>query len=63
MRTEHYQPTLSDREHLEKWQAEGKRDTAARAKSKVEEILAAPGYRLPQELRQKVLDEIPGIIE
>ena len=63
MRTEHYQPTLSDREHLEKWQTEGKRDTAARAKSKVEEILAAPGYRLPQELRQKVLDEIPGIIE
>ncbi|MGB2799148.1 MAG: trimethylamine methyltransferase family protein [Dehalococcoidia bacterium] len=63
MRTEHYQPTLSDREHLEKWQAEGKRDTAARAKSKVEEILAAPGYRLTQELRQKVLDEIPGIIE
>jgi len=63
MRTEHYQPTLSDREHLEKWQAEGKRDTAARAKSKVEEILATPGYRLPQELRQKVLDEIPGIIE
>lgn len=63
MRTEHYQPTLSDREHLEKWQAEGKRDTAARAKSKVEEILAAPGYRLPQELRQKILDESPGIIE
>jgi trimethylamine--corrinoid protein Co-methyltransferase len=63
MRTEHYQPTLSDREHLEQWQAEGKRDTAARAKSKVEEILAAPGYRIPQELRQKVLDEIPGIIE
>ena len=63
MRTEHYQPTLSDREHLEKWQTEGKRDTAARAKSKVEEILAAPGYRLTQELRQKVLDEIPGIIE
>ena len=63
MRTEHYQPTLSDREHLENWQADGKRDTAARAKSKVEEILAAPGYRLPQELRQKILDEIPGIIE
>ena len=63
MRTEHYQPTLSDREHLENWQADGKRDTAARAKSKVEEILAAPGHRLPQEVRQKILDELPGIID
>lgn len=63
MRTEHYQPTLSDREHLEGWQAQGKRDTAARAKTKDEEILAAPGYRMPQDIRQKVIDGIPGIIE
>ncbi|MCK4698231.1 MAG: trimethylamine methyltransferase family protein, partial [Dehalococcoidia bacterium] len=63
MRTEHYQPTLSDRDHLEEWQAKGKRDTYARARNRVEEILAAPGYRLPDEVRQRIINEIPGIIE
>ncbi len=63
MRTEHYQPTLSDRDHLEEWQAKGKRDTYARARDRVEEILAAPGYRLPDEVRQRIINEIPGIIE
>lgn len=63
MRTEHYQPTLSDRDHLEEWQAKGKRDTYAQARDRVEEILAAPGYRLPDEVRQRIINEIPGIIE
>ena len=63
MRTEHYQPTLSDREHLADWQAQGKLDTAARAKAQVDEILSAPGYRLPDEVRQRILAEIPGIID
>ena len=63
MRTEHYQPTLSDRDHLEEWQAKGKRDTYAQARDRVEEILAAPGYRLPDEIRQQIINEIPGIIE
>ena len=63
MRTEHYQPTLSDRDHLEEWQAKGKRDTYARARDRVEEILAVPGYRLPDEVRQRIINEIPGIIE
>ena len=63
MRTEHYQPTLSDRDHLEEWQAKGKRDTYARARNRVEEILAAPGYRLPDKVRQRIINEIPGIIE
>ena len=63
MRTEHYQPTLSDRDHLEEWQAKGKRDTYARARNRVEEILAAPGYRLPDEVRQRIINEIPGILD
>jgi trimethylamine--corrinoid protein Co-methyltransferase len=63
MHTDHYQPTLSDREHIEGWQAQGKQDTADRAKIKAEEILAAPGYQMLQDIRQKVLDEIPGIID
>ncbi|MDY6917858.1 MAG: trimethylamine methyltransferase family protein [Chloroflexota bacterium] len=63
MRGEHYQPTLSDREHLEKWQSDGRRDTAARASRKVEQVLAAPGYRLPEEVRSRILREIPGILD
>ena len=63
MRTEHYQPSISDREHLERWRDQGRKDTAARARAKVEEILSAPGYHLPEETRRKVLTEIAGIID
>ena len=63
MRTEHYQPTLSERDNLEEWQAKGKQDTGARAKERVEEILTTPGYRLPDEVRQQILKEIPGVID
>jgi trimethylamine---corrinoid protein Co-methyltransferase len=63
MRSEHYQPTLSDREHIEKWETEGKNDTAARAKERVNEILTAPGYNLPDAVRQQVLSQAPEIID
>jgi trimethylamine--corrinoid protein Co-methyltransferase len=63
MRTEHYQPSLSDREHLEEWQARGSRDTFSRARDQVDEILASPGYRLPDEVRQRILKEISGILD
>ena len=63
MRPEHYQPTLSNREHMETWIKEGKVDTVKRAKARVEEILAAPGYALPDEVYQKVLKEVHGIID
>jgi len=62
MRTEHYQPTLSERDNIEEWQAKGQKDTYARAKERVEEILSAPGYRLTDEVRQRIIEEIPGII-
>jgi len=63
MRTEHYQPSLSDREHLERWRAEGSLDTATRARAVAERILSAPGYSLPQEIRRRILDEIPSVID
>jgi trimethylamine--corrinoid protein Co-methyltransferase len=63
IRSEHYQPALSDRDHWSDWQAKGKPDTASRAKAKAEKILAEPGYRLPQEIRQKIIADIPGIID
>jgi trimethylamine--corrinoid protein Co-methyltransferase len=63
MRTEHYQPALSNREHMEEWQARGSRDTFSRARDQVENILASPGYRLPDEVRQRILKEISGILD
>ena len=63
MRTEHYQPTLSERDNMEEWQAKGKRDTYARAKERVAEILSAPGYQLLEEARRRIMEEIPGIID
>ena len=63
MRTEHYQPTLSERDNLEEWQAKGKKDTYARAAERVNEILSSSGYRLPDGVRQKILHDIPGIID
>jgi trimethylamine--corrinoid protein Co-methyltransferase len=63
IRSEHYQPALSDRDHFSDWQAKGKPDTAARAKVRAENILAKPGYRLPEDIRQKILTEIPAIIQ
>jgi trimethylamine--corrinoid protein Co-methyltransferase len=63
MRSEHYMPTLSDREHCKDWLADGKRNTAARAKEKVEQILADHGYHLPDNIREKVVDQIPGLID
>ncbi len=63
MRKEHYQPVLSDRDHLEQWVKKGSEDTAIRAKRKAQEILAEEGYRLPDEARSTILREIPGIID
>ena len=63
MRSEHYMPTLSDRQHLKDWQGAGRLDTAARARKKVEQVMASPGYRLPDDVRRRILDEIPGLID
>jgi len=62
MRSEHFFPNLSDRDHLETWRETGSRDTARRARARAEEILAAASYHLPEDIRQRILQEIPGII-
>ena len=62
MRSEHYEPTLSDRNFREDWEADGGKSTWERASAKVEQILEANDYCLPQEVRDKVLSEIPGIV-
>jgi len=62
MRSEHYQPTLSDRNSQEEWLAKGGKATWERASKIVKEILAEPKYSLPSPLRQQVLSQIKGII-
>ncbi|MCD6453615.1 MAG: trimethylamine methyltransferase family protein [Dehalococcoidales bacterium] len=63
MRKEHYQPTLSDRESRQDWEANGGKAIYQKATEKVRQILAQRGYHLPPLVRQKVLSEITGIVE
>ena len=63
MRSEHYQPSLSDRCSREEWQERGGKMTWERAAEEKEKIMAGPNYSLPIAVRQQVLSEIPGIVE
>ena len=62
MRSEHYQPTVSDRNSREEWLAKGGKGTWERASEIVKELLAKPKHSLPAPIRQRVLSQIEGII-
>ena len=63
MRGEHYQPTLSDRDSREDWEAGGRKTTWERAAEKVKELLANRRYSLPDATRQQVFAEIEDIVD
>lgn len=63
MRKEHYEPMLSNREFREDWIKKGGKNTWERAAEKVKAILADRAYILPQEIRNQILSEIPGIVD
>jgi len=63
MRSEHYQPSLSDRSSREEWEAGGSKTIWEKAGEMVQKIIAKHTYRLPAEIRRSVLSEITGIIE
>ncbi len=63
MRSEHYQPSLSDRDSREEWEAKGGKATWERAAEKVIEILTNHDYDLPATVRKQVLSEITGIVD
>jgi trimethylamine--corrinoid protein Co-methyltransferase len=63
MRAEHYQPTLSDRDSRDDWEAKGGRRTWERAAERVKAILAEEGYGLPSDARARVLSEVAGIVD
>ncbi len=63
MRSEHYQPSLSDRESREEWEAKGSKTTLERATESVEELIASHDWSLPADIREQVLSEIQNIVD
>ena len=63
MRSEHYQPSLSDRNSREEWEAKGGKTTVERAAEVVQRLIAKHNYCLPASVRHKVLSEITGIVD
>ncbi|MEA2109308.1 MAG: trimethylamine methyltransferase family protein [Pseudomonadota bacterium] len=62
MRSEHYQPQLSDRNNRETWEEEGAKNLQVRATEKAREILARPEESvLTAETRELIRKEIPGL--
>jgi len=62
MRKEHYQPTLSDRNSRDKWEKRGQKASWEKAAETVKAILEIPAAGLPDEIRNRVLAEIKGIV-
>jgi trimethylamine--corrinoid protein Co-methyltransferase len=63
MRSEHYQPSLSDRDSREEWEAKGSKTTLERAAERVKEVIASKNHSLPVTIRQRILLEIDGIVD
>jgi len=63
MRSEHYEPSLSNRDSREDWEARGGKTTWERAAEEVKGIIGAHHYSLPETTRGQVLSEITGIVD
>ena len=63
MRSEHYYPSLSDRNSREDWEKKGAKTSWERAADRVKEVLSGTNYSLPPEIRNKVITEIEGIVD
>jgi len=63
MRSEHYQPSLSDRDSREEWEVRGGKTILERAAERVKEIMASCSHNLPAAIRQQVLSEIQDIVD
>jgi len=62
MRREHYLPTLGNRDSRKRWEANGRKDIARRAREKVNEILRMQNpLAFPEGVEEKILAEVRGI--
>ena len=62
MRSEHYQPSLSNRDSREDWESKGKQSTWEKASETVRQIIDNHSYSLSPEVRGKIITEIAGIV-
>ncbi|MFC2071470.1 trimethylamine methyltransferase family protein [Chloroflexota bacterium] len=62
MRSEHYQPSLSNRDSREDWESKGKQRTWERSAETVKQIIDNHSYSLSPAIRSKIITEIAGII-
>lgn len=62
MRSEHYQPSLSDRDSREEWESKGKRVSWEKALEIVRQVIDSQGYSLPTAIKNQILAEISGIV-
>ena len=63
MRSEHYQPFLSDRNSREEWEAKGEKAIWEKAGEIAQRLIAEHSYSLPTAVRQQILSEITGIVD
>ena len=63
MRSEHYQPFLSNRDSREDWESNGKQNTWEKASETVKQVIGNHSYSLSPEIRSKILAEISGIVD
>jgi len=63
MRSEHYQPFLSDRNSREEWEARGEKAIWQKAGEIAQRLIAEHSYRLPPAVRKQILSEITGIVD
>jgi trimethylamine--corrinoid protein Co-methyltransferase len=63
MRSEQYQPFLSDRNSREEWEAEGGKAIWQKAGEIAQRLIAEHSYQLPQAIRKQILSEIKGIVD
>lgn len=63
MRSEHYQPSLSDRDSRDEWEAKGGKTIPEQAAERVEELIASHNWSLLPDIRERVLSEIQGIVD
>ncbi len=63
MRTEHYLPTLSDRDSRADWESKGSKITWQRAGEIARQLIAESNHHLPETVRQQILTEIKGIVD
>jgi trimethylamine--corrinoid protein Co-methyltransferase len=62
MRSEHYQPSLSDRNSREDWEDQGKQVIWEKASKIVRQVMESQGYSLPTKTKNQILAEISGIV-